>query len=160
MLSNQLLQLAGALGAVIAIATPATAAPLAPVQMPKSTFDGAHTLGTWNPSSVDRSNSAYTKIAANCGIASWYGVGDGFAGRRTASGQIFDPYAMTTAHRSLPFGTKIRVVNQSNGKSIVVTGTDRGPFVAGRVLDLSYGAFAKIAHPGQGTARVCYSRIS
>lgn len=158
MLSNQLLQLAGAIGAAIAIATPAIAAPLAPIQMPNSTFDGAHSSPNWDPSSVDRVQILQVKVAKTCGIASFYGRGDGFAGKRTASGQIFDPYAMTTAHRTLPFGTRIKVTNQSNGKSVLVVGTDRGPYIAGRVLDLSYGAFAKIASPSQGVAQVCYTR--
>ena len=122
-------------------------------------FDGAHNTTDWTPDPIGRLEVLPIKIATSCGIASWYGLGDGFAGKRTASGQRFNPHAMTTAHRSLPFGTRIRVTNQSNGKSVLVTGTDRGPYVAGRVLDLSYGAFARIAHPGQGTARVCYSRV-
>lgn len=95
-----------------------------------------------------------------CGGTSHYGVGDGYAWRTTASGRPMDPYANITAHRSLPFGTRLRVTNQSNGKSVVVTVLDRGPFVAGRVLDLSYGAFSKIASPSSGVADVCYTRIS
>ena len=96
--------------------------------------------------------------AASCSGASYYGGGgDGYAWRTTASGEVMNPNAMTTAHRSLPFGTRLRVTNQSNGKSIVVRVTDRGPFVAGRSLDLSYGAFLKIAPAGQGVANVCYS---
>ena len=144
---------------VLAAALPANATSPAATQMPKVNFDGAHTTTDWTPDPIGRLEVLRIKIATSCGIASWYGLGDGFAGKRTASGQRFDPYAMTTAHRSLPFGTRIRVTNQSNGKSVLVTGTDRGPYVAGRVLDLSYGAFARIAHPGQGTARVCYSRV-
>jgi rare lipoprotein A len=94
-----------------------------------------------------------------CGGSSHYGVGDGYAWRTTASGRPMDPYANITAHRSLPFGTRLRVTNQANGKSVVVTVQDRGPFVAGRVLDLSYGAFSKIASPSSGVANVCYTRI-
>jgi hypothetical protein len=57
----------------------------------------------------------------------------------------------------LPFGTRLRVINPSNNKTVMVTVTDRGPFVPGRSLDLSYGAFAQIASPSQGVAKVCYS---
>jgi len=144
--------------ALLAAALPANATSPAATQMPKINFDGVYTNSDWTPDPVNHVKVFPLETATNCGIASWYGLGDGFAGKRTASGQLFDPYAMTTAHRSLPFGTRIRVINQSNGKSVLVTGTDRGPHVAGRVLDLSYGAFARIAHPSQGTARVCYSQ--
>ena len=96
-------------------------------------------------------------LAASCSGASYYGYGDGYAWRPMANGQPMNPDAMITAHRSLPFGTRLRVTNQSNGKSVVVRVTDRGPFVAGRSLDLSYGAFVKIASAGQGVANVCYS---
>ena len=70
--------------------------------------------------------------------ASHYGVGDGYGGRRTASGERMNPHAMTAAHRSLPFGTQLRVSH--GGRSVVVRINDRGPFVNGRCLDLSYGA--------------------
>lgn len=95
--------------------------------------------------------------AKQCGQASWYGPG--FYGNRTASGEILRPGTMTTAHPNLPFGSYIRVTNQSNGKSVVVKVSDRGPYVASRNLDLSYAAFTKIAHPGQGLANVCYQRV-
>ena len=97
-------------------------------------------------------------LASSCSGASFYGGhGDGYAWRTMANGQPMNPNAMITAHRSLPFGTRLRVTNQSNGKSVVVRVTDRGPFVAGRSLDLSVGAFSMIASPGQGVANVCYS---
>ena len=63
--------------------------------------------------------------------------GNGFAGRKTASGERFDPTALTMAHRTLPFGSKVRVTNTKNGQTVVVTITDRGPFVPGRVIDLT-----------------------
>lgn len=66
------------------------------------------------------------------------------------------PSAMTTAHRNLPFGTRLLVTNQLNGKQVIVRVNDRGPFDYDRVLDLSSGAFAKIAPIGQGVADVCY----
>lgn len=99
-------------------------------------------------------------FASNCSQASFYGGhGDGYAWRTMANGQPMNPSAMITAHKRYPFGTRLKVTNSSNGKSVTVTVTDRGPFVAGRSLDLSYGAFAKIASPSQGVAQVCYSRV-
>lgn len=72
------------------------------------------------------------------GLASWYG--ERFHGRATASGAPFDMYAYTAAHKTLPFGTKVRVRHTETRKSVVVTITDRGPFTEGRVIDLSYAA--------------------
>lgn len=96
--------------------------------------------------------------AFQCGQASHYGIGDGYHGQRTASGQRFDAYAMTAAHPSLPLGSRVLVKNRDNGKTVWVTINDRGPYVGDRVLDLSYGSFSRIASPGQGVARVCLSR--
>src|ERR671938_1045916 len=76
------------------------------------------------------------------GAASWYGPG--FHGRRTASGESFNANALTAAHRSLPFGTRVRVVNQRTGRSVVVRINDRGPYVGGRVIDLARGAARQI----------------
>lgn len=97
--------------------------------------------------------------AASCTQASHYGVGDGYHGRTTANGERFNAYGLTAAHKSLPFGTRVRVTNQANGKSVIVRINDDGPHVYGRALDLSYGAFSKIASPSQGVATVCYSRV-
>jgi rare lipoprotein A len=99
------------------------------------------------------------KAASGCSLASHYGVGDGYHGQITANGERYNAYGKTTAHRYLPFGTKLRVTNQRNGKSVIVRVNDRGPFVGGRSLDLSYGAFSSISSPGQGVASVCYSRV-
>ncbi len=99
------------------------------------------------------------EAASRCGIASFYGRSDNFHGRLTASGERFNADAHTFAHRSLPFGTRIIVTNQDNGRSVVVRGNDRGPFVPGRIIDLSEGAFGKIASPGQGLANVCYRLV-
>jgi rare lipoprotein A len=93
-----------------------------------------------------------------CGQASHYGIGDGYHGQRTASGQRFDAYAMTAAHPSLPLGSRVLVKNRDNGKTVLVTINDRGPYAGGRVLDLSYGSFSRIASPGQGVANICMSR--
>ena len=80
-------------------------------------------------------------IPAWAGNASHYGAGDGYYGRRTACGTIHRP-GSTTAHRSLPCGTKVKITNRSNGRSGTVTVTDRGPHVAGRVWDLN-SSFAR-----------------
>ncbi|MGE5893947.1 MAG: septal ring lytic transglycosylase RlpA family protein [bacterium] len=84
--------------------------------------------------------------------ASYYA--DEFHGRPTASGEIFDMNGRTAAHRSLPFGTRLKVTNRENGKSVIVTVTDRGPFVEGRDLDLSLGAAKEIGMVADGTAAV------
>lgn len=91
-----------------------------------------------------------TSTLAQTGVASWYGPG--FQGRKTASGERFDTHSMMAAHKTLPFGTKVRVTNKANGKSAIVTIKDRGPFVAGRVIDLSHAA--KNAIGMGGTAKV------
>src|SRR6185503_13653217 len=88
------------------------------------------------------------------GVASWYGPG--FHGRRTASGEIYDQDGLTAAHQSLPFGTRVRVTNLDNGRAVDVRITDRGPFVGGRVIDLSRAAARVIGliGPGVGPVRV------
>ena len=96
---------------------------------------------------------------SSCAHASFYGMGDGFHGLRAADGSRFDAHGLTTAHKTLPFGTRLRVTNPANNRSVTVTVTDRGPFIAGRSLDLSYGAFSRIASPGQGIARVCFAKL-
>ena len=89
------------------------------------------------------------------GVASFYG---NESGSKTASGQRFDQSAMTAAHRSLPFGTKLRVTH--NGRSVVVTINDRGPFIKGRVLDLSTGAARAVGLTSSGVGRVTAEVIS
>lgn len=86
------------------------------------------------------------------GIGSWYG--DEFAGQLTANGEIFDPDMVTAAHKTLPMPSVVRVTNLDNGKSLVVRINDRGPFVAGRVIDLSREAARLIGYRDQGIARV------
>lgn len=73
------------------------------------------------------------------GRASWYG-----SGKVTASGERFDKHGLTAAHRTLPFGTRVRVTNKRNGQSVVVRINDRGPFIHGRIIDLSEGAARRI----------------
>ena len=96
-------------------------------------------------------------LAASCAGASYYGIGDGYHGQTTANGERFDTYSMTTAHRSLPFGTRLRVTH--GGRSVIVRVNDRGPFIAGRELDLSYAAFTKLAPASRGHIKVCYTRV-
>lgn len=86
------------------------------------------------------------------GLASWYGPG--FHGKRTASGEIYDQRDLTAAHKSLPFGTRILVRNLDNDRTCWVRINDRGPFIAGRVIDLSYSAAQALGVVGPGTARV------
>ncbi|MGM0587672.1 MAG: septal ring lytic transglycosylase RlpA family protein [Bacteroidota bacterium] len=86
------------------------------------------------------------------GQASWYGPN--FHGKKTASGERFNMYRYTAAHRTLPLGTKIRVVNVDNGKSVVVRINDRGPYAKGRILDLSKRAARKLDMLDTGTAHV------
>jgi len=86
------------------------------------------------------------------GIASWYG--GYFHGRRTSSGDIYDMYLMTAAHKSLPLPTYVRVTNLGNGRSVVLRVNDRGPFVGDRIIDLSFAAATKLGMAEQGTARV------
>ncbi len=85
-------------------------------------------------------------------VASWYG--EPFHGRLTASGERYDMHGFTAAHRSLPFGTRLKVTSAATGRSSVVTVTDRGPIIRGRHLDLSYGAANEIGLVGEGVGRV------
>jgi rare lipoprotein A len=86
------------------------------------------------------------------GVASWYGGKD--QGRMMASGQPFDEYSMVAAHRTLPFGTRVQVTNLRNGRSVVVKVMDRGPGVAGRIIDLSKAAARRLGFVGRGLAPV------
>lgn len=95
------------------------------------------------------SEEAYT--ANLSGGASFYG--EKWNGRRTANGEIFNTYELTAAHKSLPFGTKVKVVNKTTGKSVVVRINDRGPFVKGRTIDLSKKAFQSIASINKGVLK-------
>jgi rare lipoprotein A len=90
-----------------------------------------------------------------CGDASWYAL----AGNRTASGEIMNPSAMTAAHRRLAFGTRVKVTNQNNGRELVVTINDRGPFIGGRIIDVSKAAARELGFQQAGTANVCLTRI-
>jgi hypothetical protein len=108
----------------------------------------APTAGASEPAQAVRLPS----LTAFEGLASWYGPG--FAGRRTASGEVFDPSQLTAAHRTLPFGTRVRVTNLENGRSVELRITDRGPFKPDRIIDLSRAAAEAIEMVRTGVARV------
>lgn len=108
-----------------------------------------------SPAYVYRGGTAASTIVSGFvqrGSASWYGVP--FHGRKTASGEIYDMNGMTCAHRTLPFGTVLLVTNINNGRSATVRVTDRGPYVSGRIVDLSRGAASAIGMLETGTAQV------
>lgn len=96
--------------------------------------------------------AAETAPQVETGKASYYA--DMFNGRRTASGETFSNSSFTAAHRTLPFGTKVRVTNPSNGNSVEVTVTDRGPHVAGRIIDLTSAAFSALDNLSRGVIDV------
>nr|WP_169780817.1 septal ring lytic transglycosylase RlpA family protein [Croceibacterium atlanticum] len=164
-----LLALVGSLTAVnaadaVEVATPAAEAP---VDMPRfapseEDFDAAFVKYDRPPSALsvpDHAVDLETIEPAQAedlgtGIASYYGKR--FAGRPTASGEAFDPQQHTAAHRTLPFGSKVRVTNPRNGRSVVVRINDRGPFVKGRTIDLSRGAAEEvgIVAAGHGTVQL------
>jgi rare lipoprotein A len=92
------------------------------------------------------------------GLASWYGKQ--FHGNRTASGEIYDMFAMTAAHPTLPIPSYVRVVNPRNGKAVIVRVNDRGPFKSDRIIDLSYGAATRLGIAGAGTGEVEIERLT
>jgi len=99
------------------------------------------------------SANAATTAREQCGTASWYALTS-----KTASGARMNPDALTAAHKTLPFGTRVAVTNEQNGKSIVVTINDRGPFVKGRIIDLSRAAATELGFRNAGHTRVCIAR--
>ncbi len=117
-------------------------------------FAGGSSNGSWLNANASIAPSSGSGRSFS-GMASYYG---NESGSRTASGQRFNQNAMTAAHRSLPFGTKLRVTH--GGRSVVVTINDRGPFIRGRVLDLSAGAARAVGLTGAGVGRVTAEVIS
>lgn len=120
-----------------------------PMAEPKSRYG--------NPPSYEIAGGRYFVLNSATGYrergdASWYGTK--FHGRRTSSGEPYDMFGMTAAHKTLPLPTYVRVTRLDNGKNVVVRVNDRGPFHAGRIIDLSYAAAAKLELLGQGSARV------
>ena len=111
------------------VAAPIPTAPKAPTKtLPKVS----------QPSKTSGSGKASRKPPYQIGVASWYGKQ--FHGKTTANGEPFDMFELTAAHRKLPLGTYVKVTNLRNGKWIVVRVNDRGPYVNGRIIDVSYGA--------------------
>jgi rare lipoprotein A len=110
-----------------------------------------------NPSSYEVAGKTYHVLKSSAGyrargIASWYGTK--FHGRRTSSGEPYNMYAMTAAHKTLPIPAYVQVTNLDNGRKAIVRVNDRGPFVDGRIIDLSYVAAKKLGVAATGTARV------
>jgi rare lipoprotein A len=101
---------------------------------------------------VARAQNVAAPVFVQHGVASWYGPG--FHGRRTASGERFNQYAMTAAHKRLPMGTRVTVTNLRNGRTIEVEINDRGPFIRGRILDLSKGAAERLGMKHAGTTPI------
>ena len=93
-----------------------------------------------------------TLAYAYTGVASWYGPG--FYGNRTANGEVYRPGTYTVAHRSLPFGTRLRITNLNNGRSAIARVNDRGPFVGGRIVDLGQGIASHLGVTSSGLADV------
>jgi rare lipoprotein A len=123
-----------------------------------ATIDRLRTAEAGEPSAAPRPRSAPERGDRSAqepgwiGRASWYGPG--FHGNRTASGEIYDQWSLTAAHRTLPFGTRLRVTNTANGRSVVVRINDRGPFIPGRDIDLSRAAADALGFAGVATVRI------
>jgi rare lipoprotein A len=109
-------------------------------------------LGGCGVASGRRPSTYDSRAGIEEGVASWYGPG--FHGRRTSSGEVYDQNELTAAHRTLPLGTRVAVTNLANGRSVEVRINDRGPFVDGRSIDLSYAAAQSVGLVGPGTGRV------
>ncbi|MFH1569006.1 MAG: septal ring lytic transglycosylase RlpA family protein [Gemmatimonadota bacterium] len=127
-------------------APPATRSSRPPPRPPPPVVTPPTTAHPVDPGSISTAN------AYQVGTASYYGKQ--FHGRRTANGEVFNMYKMTAAHRVLPLGTVIKVTNLANGRWAVVKVNDRGPFVEGRVLDLSFAAALELEMVEVGTANV------
>jgi rare lipoprotein A len=161
------LRIAGAAGLALAWLAGCSHAPVRtemPPAPPVNPMDVPDAVPRYEPRSVngnppfyDIDGRRYFVLASAAGyvergVASWYGPG--FHSGRTATGEIYDMYAMTGAHKTLPLPCYARVTNLSNGRSVVVRINDRGPFVANRLIDLSYVAAAKLDMLRQGTTLV------
>jgi rare lipoprotein A (peptidoglycan hydrolase) len=144
------LKTAGLAVSLLLTGTQAKALDIDQIQMPKSTFDGAH-RNRWDDAWQRDKAMPAMELAST---ASWYGVPDGFHGQRTASGERFNAYGLSAAHRTLPMGTRVRVTNLGNGRAVIVRINDRGPYVSGRSIDLSQGAAARLGMISTGTATV------
>jgi len=115
-------------------------------------FAGVFLVAILAFSSCARAHILPGAAGTQTGIASWYGPD--FHGKQTSNREIYDMYELTAAHKTLPFGTKVMVTNLGNGRSVFVRINDRGPFVEGRIIDLSYAAARSVDMVGPGTAPV------
>ncbi len=136
---------------------PAPVPPVAPETVPDAVPRAEPRAAHGNPPFYDVFGKRYYVLSSSVGyvergVASWYGPG--FHEERTSTGEPYDMYAMTAAHRTLPLPTYVRVTNLQNGRSCVVRVNDRGPFVGNRIIDLSYTAAAKLGMLRDGTAMV------
>lgn len=145
---------------------PATAPALAlePLDIPSDAWADSSADPVDAPAADDADSDADADSADDSGehlgtgVASWYG--DAFAGRRTASGERFDPDGLTAAHRSLPFGSMVRVTHTGSGRSVVVRINDRGPFTRGRVIDVSEEAARHLGLIGHGHGEVSLALLT
>jgi rare lipoprotein A len=133
------------------VGRPVQPTPDSPVIAPPS-LSVSEQLPCQNPAQEPEREQAQELNFRETGMASWYGKE--LHGKKTASGEVFDMYGISAAHRTLPLGTAVHVTNLNNFKSITVRINDRGPFLKSRVIDLSYGAAKKLGFLSQGTARV------
>ena len=141
---------------LVAAATMLSACVSMPRPMPLASPGEHRATGTMKPYEVGghwyypAEQPRYNEV----GLASWYGYGDGYGCRVTADGEMMDPGALTGAHKTLPLPSMVEVTNLATGKKIKVRVNDRGPFVAGRIIDLSRAAAEKLGIFGHGTAKV------
>jgi rare lipoprotein A len=121
---------------------------------PRFAERGDHSKETKTPQSIDKPGKHISRkvLLTLEGVVSYYA--HDFHGKQTSSGETFDMHALTAAHRTFPFGTKVRVTSLENNKTVIVRVNDRGPFKEGRIMDLSMGAAKEIDLILNGTARV------
>ena len=120
---------------------------------PRFAERGSHSKETKTPQKIDQSGKHISgKVLLTLeGIVSYYA--DDFHGKQTSSGETYDMHALTAAHRTFPFGTKVHITNLENNKTVIIRVNDRGPFKEGRIMDLSMGAAKEIDLILNGTAR-------
>lgn len=151
------IQLLGAAALLIAASSPSQVLAAASVpSAPSAAIRESESSPNWDQKlfrQVAPASPANGLLAsASIGQASWYGPG--FYGNRTANGEVFRPGTLTAAHRTLRFGTRVRVTNLNNGRSTVVRINDRGPFHGGRIIDLAEGAAQELGVTASGVAQV------
>ena len=149
-------QLLGAAALLIAGSQAPALAAVSSTTAPSAVVRDAERIPSWEDKFIRKVAPAAPAngllASASVGQASWYGPG--FYGNRTANGEVFRPGTMTAAHRSLPFGTRVRVTNLNNGRTAVVRINDRGPFHGSRIIDLAHGAAQQLGVTSSGLAQV------